>query len=371
MPTTVSHGRFGRSRPNLRGLGPGSEFAGLLDRVTDDLRHVFRTQGDVLTFPASGTGVMEAAIVNCFSPGDAVLAIVNGAYSERSAAAAEAFGLDVDRLPVPLGKAPEPAEVAQALRRLPAPAGVLLTHDETSTGAICDLEGIALAVRAHAPDALIVVDATSSLGAVEVRADAWDLDVVVSASEHGLMAPPGLGLAAVGPRAWSANRRARLPRFYWDFADVRDRAALGQARFSPPLPVYEALETSLRHIRQEGLEAIFARQVALGESVRSGVRALGLEPFADPRYASPTVTAVHAPAGVTADALIDRMARLEHVELAGGLGTLAGELLRIGHVGAVQPRDIRHCLAALKRQLAGSGLRERLEAQGAPAFATP
>jgi aspartate aminotransferase-like enzyme len=390
MGVTVTQGRFGRTRPNLRLPGPveippevqraagrpminhlGPEFGELLARVTDGLRGVFRTSGDVLGFPASGSGVMEAAIVNCFSPGDEVLAIVNGVFSERFAAMAEAFGLRVTRLPVPWGRAAEPEQVGQALRWLPGAAGVLVTHNETSTGVRCDLEGITLAVRAHAPDALVVVDAISSVGSMDVQTDAWDLDVVLGASQKGLMAPPGLGLVAVRPRAWSAHRRATLPRFYWDFARMRDRNALGQTPWTPPIPIYYALEASLRRIEDEGLEAIFARQEAVAESVRSGVEALGLEPYAAARFASPTVTAVRAPEGVSAEVLQDRLRRLENVIVAGGLGPLAGELFRIGHLGDVEPRDIRNCLAALKRQLAGAGLRTRLEASGALAFATP
>jgi aspartate aminotransferase-like enzyme len=387
---TWTEGWFGRPRPNLRLPGPveipaevsraagrpminhlGPEFAALLARVTAGLRHVFGTDADVLGFPSSGSGVMEAAIVNCFSPGDRVIAIVNGVFSERWAAMADAFGLRVTRLDVEWGRAVDPDAVARALGQLPDAAGVLVTHNETSTGVTCDLEAIARAARGESDDVLVMVDAISSLGSIDVQMDAWDLDVVLGASQKGLMAPPGLGLAALSERGWEAQRRCIQPRFYWDFARMRDRNATGSTPWTPPIPIYYALEASLELIMAEGLEAIYARHAAVAGSVRSGVEALGLDLYAEPEAASSTVTAVRVPDGVTPADLLDRLHRYEDVVVAGGLGPLSDEVFRIGHLGAVQPRDVRHCLAAIKRQLAGLGLRSRLEAGGALAFANP
>jgi aspartate aminotransferase-like enzyme len=274
------------------------------------------------------------------------------------------------RLPGPVEiPAVEPEAVARSLMWLPDVKGVLITHNETSTGVTCDLEAVARAARAQRDDVLLVVDAISSLASIDVRMDEWDLDVVLGASQKGLMAPPGLGLAALSERAWEAQRRATLPRFYWDFATMRDRNARGQTPWTPPIPIYYALEASLEHIRAEGLESIFARQAAVADSVRSGIAALGLDLYAEAETASSTVTAVRAPEGVAPGVLIDRLRRYEDVVLAGGLGPLAEDIFRIGHLGSVTERDVRHCLAALKRQLAGVGLRSRLRDRGALAFA--
>jgi aspartate aminotransferase-like enzyme len=389
MPFTRSQpskpaARFGRGRPNLRLPGPtevpadvasavakpminhrGPEFRELIAQVTDGLRYVFQTEQDVLGFPAAGSGVMEAAIVNCFSPGDHVLAVVGGVFGERFAAIAETFNLKVTRIDVPWGRAADPGEVGRALERAPDVRGVLLTHNETSTGVMNDLAAIARSVRERSSDVLLIVDAVSSLACVDVQMDAWDLDVVLTASQKGWMVPPGLAMVGVSERGWMAQRRSTMPAFYWDFALMRDHLLKGQTPWTPPLPIYHGLAVSLARLRAEGLQSIFERHKAIAASVRTGVRALGLELFAEPSHASDTVTAIRVPDGISSQILRDRLRKHENVIVAGGQGVLADEVFRIGHLGWVDESDVTHCLSALRRQLTTTALSAPRLAAGA------
>src|SRR5215469_1696079 len=204
------------ARPMINHRGP--EFAAILRRVTARLQYIFQTTSPVLTFPASGTGGQECALVNLFSPGEHVVAITNGHFGNRFAQIAERFGLQVSRIAFPWGEAADPALVQSRLEEHAPYRGVLLTHNETSTGVTNDIQQLSAVVRQHNPDALIVVDAVSSLGCIPLEMDAWDLDVVFSASQKGLMCPPGLMMLAAGPRAWDVSAQARLPRYYFDWA---------------------------------------------------------------------------------------------------------------------------------------------------------
>src|SRR5262249_54480869 len=235
-----------------------------------------------------GSGAMEAAIVNCFSPGDEVLAVTIGAFGNRFAGIAERFGLRLTRLEMPWGQAADPAKVARRLEEAPTMRGVLLTHNETSTGVTNDLRALAAAIRARRSDMLILVDAVSSLGCVDLRMDEWDLDVVFTASQKGWMVPPGLAFVGVGPRAWMAAEQAKQPRFYWDFRLARKSLEKGQTPYTPPVNIYFGLDVALEMLRAEGREAIFARHQRVADLVRGQARALGLALFGDPAHASNT-----------------------------------------------------------------------------------
>jgi aspartate aminotransferase-like enzyme len=343
------------SRPMINHRGP--EFAAILGRVTEQLQFFFQTSQPVLGFPASGSGAMEAAIVNSFSPGDAVLAVTIGAFGNRLARVAETFGLRVTRLEIPWGQAADPDEVARKLDELPEARGVLVTHNETSTGVTNDLRAIARAVRARRSDALIVVDAVSSLGCVDLQMDAWDLDVVFTGSQKGWMVPPGLAMVGVSERAWAATERATLPRFYWDFRAARKSLEKGQTPYTPPVSLYFALDVALPMMRAEGREAIFARHQRLGELTRRRARELGLELFADPAHASNTVTAIRVPEGVEGKALTRALREREAVVVGGGQEHLEGKVIRIGHLGYVHEPDIESCMDAVGHQLVALGYR--------------
>ncbi len=351
------------ARPMINHRGP--EFAAMLARVTEQLQHFFQTTQPVLGFPASGSGAMEAAIVNSFSPGDVVLSVTCGAFGNRLAKIATTFGLNVTRLEVEWGHAADPDAVAQALAALPNVRGVLLTQNETSTGVTNDIQALARVIRQQQKDALILVDAVSSLGCIDLRMDDWDLDVVFTGSQKGWMVPPGLAMIGVSDRAWAATEHATLPRFYWDFRSARKSLEKGQTPYTPPVSIYFGLDVSLPMMRAEGRDAIFARHAAGGKLVRERARAMGLELFADPAFASNTVTAIRVPDGVDGKALTKAMRETEAVVIAGGQEHLDGKIIRIGHLGYFTAADLAACMDALERQLAALGHRVSAGTTGA------
>lgn len=322
------------------------EFAQLFRDVTARLQSFYRTRNDLLILTGSGTGGLEAAIVNVLSPGDRVLSVLVGAFGERFAQIARTFGADVRVLEFPWGEPADPDAVARAVRADPAIKAVLVTHNETSTGVTNDLPAIARAVRQT--DAVLIVDAISSVGAIELLADEWGCDVVVGASQKAWMAPPGLAMVSVSERAWRAHATARMPRVYWDFGAAKRYLERGQTPWTPAVSVLYALAEALRLMEAEGLPAIIARHQSVGARMRSHARSLGLELLPrDDAYASNTTTAIRAPAGVDVSQLL-RALREEHgVVLAGGQSRLAGKVFRVGHMGWVSEEDIDAVAAAL------------------------
>jgi len=338
----------------------GPAFKALFRETLAMAREVHRTSGEVFLWPGTGSAGWEIAIVNLLSPGDPVLATVCGDFGERFARVGTAFGLDVRRLDVPWGEAVTPAALRAALAEQPEVQAVFLTHNETSTGVTNPLSDLAAVVRDHG--ALVIVDAVSSAGALPLETDAWGLDFVLSGSQKAWMCPPGLTIAAVGNRVWNAYARSRFPRFFWDLGAARRSAEQGMTPTTPPLTLIYAYRAALGLLLEEGVEAVWARHRALGELTRGGVRALGLELFADPRFASDTVTAFRPPAGVTARQLLDAL-RGYGVEAQGGQGHLADALVRFGHMGWAHEADLRQAVVALGAALDGLGLgRDRLPA---------
>ncbi|HEY8449259.1 MAG TPA: alanine--glyoxylate aminotransferase family protein [Bacillota bacterium] len=333
----------------------GAEFVELHADVTERLRQLFRTAGDVVVLPCSGTGALEAALVNTLSPGDAVLACVMGAFGDRFAQIATAYGLAVDRLEVAWGEVPAIEAITARLAGAARPyRAVLFTHSETSTGALLPLAEVAAAVRRHAPEALVLVDMISSFAGVPVELDAWGIDVAVTASQKALMTPPGLGIVAIGPRARAALEAARLPRFTWDLRPYVEKP--GQPPYTPAVTLWFALQAALRRIEREGVDQVYRRHRLLAAMVRAGVRALGLEPLVADAVASPTVTAIPLPGGVAPAEVLRRLREQHGVVLAGGQGPLRGRIIRIGHMGAVQPAHIEQALAALDEVAVALGI---------------
>ena len=331
----------------------GGAFKELFGEILRLAREVHRTDGDVLIWPASGSAGWEVAVVNLFSPGDAVLATVCGDFGDRFARVAAKFGLDVRRLDVPWGSAVTPGALSDALDAGPRVKGVFLTHNETSTGVTNPLPELAQIARDHG--ALTVVDAVSSVGGLPLETDAWGLDFVLSGSQKAWMCPPGLLIVAVGARAWDAHRNARFPRFFWDLSAARESAASGMTPTTPPLSLLYAYQAALRMIDEEGLEAVWERHAAMGELARSGIRDLGLELFADPAYASNTLTAFRPPAGVTVEDVLATLRRDHQVEAQKGQGAIADQIVRIGHMGWVHEPEMRDALTALGASLRSLG----------------
>jgi aspartate aminotransferase-like enzyme len=341
------------ARPMIDHRGP--EFSAILTRVVEQLKYFFQTSSDILTFPAAGTGAMEAAVVNLFSPGDAVAAITIGSFGNRFAQIAETFGASVTRIEFPLGQAAKTDVVLERLAGIANLRGVLVTHNETSTGVTNDLKALASAIRKQHPDVVLAVDAVSSLSCVDLRMDEWELDVVFTGSQKGWMIPPGLALVGVGPRAWKANQQARIPRVYWDFAWAKRSMDKGQTPYTPPVSLFYGLDAALEMMRAEGREAIFARHQAVGELTRARAKQLGLELLAEPAYASNTVTAIKAPVGIEVKALRKALREQDRVVIAGGQEQLEGKIVRIGHLGYVHQSDIIATMEALERQLVAMG----------------
>ncbi len=337
------------ARPMINHRGP--EFAAILSRVTARLQYMFQTTSSVLTFPASGTGGQECALVNLFSPGEHVVAITIGHFGNRFAHIAERYGLQVSRIAFPWGEAADPAIVETRLHELAPYRGVLLTHNETSTGVTNDMKTLAALIHRDNPDALMVVDAVSSLGCIPLEMDAWGIDVAFTASQKGLLCPPGLMMLAAGPRAWEANVQASLPHFYFDWARAQRSLERGQHPVTPPVSLFYALDLALELLLAEGLEAIFARHQRMADYVRRHVRAIGLHLLADPAHASNTVTAVRVPKGVDSRVLLNTLRERDQVVLAGGQEHLAGKILRIAHMGCCEVRDLFLALNCLQVRL--------------------
>ncbi|MGD2183130.1 pyridoxal-phosphate-dependent aminotransferase family protein [Lusitaniella coriacea] len=326
------------------------EYSEIQAEVTENLKWLHQTEQDVHILAASGTGAMEAGIINFLSPGDRVLCGCNGKFGDRWAEVCEAYGLSVERITAEWGK---PLDTEQFRAKLEADTdktikAVILTHSETSTGVLNDLETINKHVKAHG--ALIIVDAVTSLGAVNLPIDELGLDVVASGSQKGYMLPPGLGLVVVSPKAWTAYETAKLPRYYFDLGKYRKATAKNSSPFTPPVNLVLGLQAALQMMREEGLENIFARHQRLTQATRAAVKALGLATFAPDECASTAVTAV-APTTVEAEQIRSTMKKRFDIALAGGQDHLKGKIFRIGHLGFVGDRDILTGISALEATL--------------------
>ncbi len=338
-----------QASPMINHRGP--EFAAILKRVTLRLQYFFQTTSPVMTFPASGTGGQESAIVNLFSPGDAVAVIIIGNFGNRLAKIAETYGLNVTRIEFPWGQAADPDVVETRLKELGPVRGVLMTHNETSTGVTNDVQALAQVVHTVQPDALIAVDAVSSLGSIPVEMDAWGLDVVFTGSQKGWMTPPGIMMIAASPRAIEASKKAKLPRFYFDWGMALKKLDAWQHPTTPPVSLFYALDVALEMMLAEGRENIFERHAQAGDYVRERAKSMGLTLFADPHYASNTVTALVPPQGVDADALRKRLNKQDHIVLGGGQDHLTGKIFRIGHLGFFTQQDLVETMDTLELRL--------------------
>ncbi len=326
------------------------EYEALFAEVRRDLRILFQCQNEVLMFAASGTGAMEGAVVNTLSAGDHVLVIRGGKFGERWAEICEAYGVRVLPVDVPYGKSVDPAAVAAALAREPTVKAVFATHSETSTGAAHDIRALGAIVRKT--PAILVVDAVTSLGVMDLPMDAWGVDIVVAGSQKALMLPPGLAFAALSDKAWVLVPGARLPKYYFSFAAERKAIEKNQSAYTPAVSLVIGLRESLRLILAEGLADVFARHDRLARATRAGVQALGLELFAE--HPGCACTAVKAPAGIEGEAIVKGF-RKRGITIAGGQGSMKGKIFRIAHMGYVDGFDVLTALGALELILTDLG----------------
>jgi aspartate aminotransferase-like enzyme len=333
----------------------GGEFGQILNKVTANLKQLFLTKNDVFLLTGSGTGGLEAAIVNTLSPGDKVLSVSIGFFGERFAVIAQQFGAEVIPLTFEWGKAADVDAVRQSLKAEPKIKAVLVTHNETSTGVTNDLASISSVVKEF--DKLLLVDAISSLGSIDLPVDDWHCDVAVTASQKGWMAPPGLAMVSVSQEAWQAHSKAKMPRLYWDLAQAKSYLEKGQTPWTPAISIVFALSVSLEMMLKEGLPNIIARHARVGKAARAGVKSLGLPLFADENYASNTVTAVASSDGLDTKKMLKILREEHQIILSGGQQRLDGKIFRIGHLGWVTEGDIETVISALKVVLPQAGFR--------------
>ena len=343
------------------------DFQAVVKRTTEQLKWLHQTDGDVLVITGSGTAAMEAGIINTLSRGDKVLCGDNGKFGERWVKVAKAFGLDVEVISAEWGQPLNPEDFRHALDADTDKAirAVILTHSETSTGVINDLQAISGHVRAHGT-AITIADCVTSLGATDVPMDAWGVDVVASGSQKGYMLPPGLSFVAMGERAWQAYERSDLPKFYLDLGAYRKTAATNSNPFTPAVNLYFALEVALEMMQNEGLETIFARHSRHRDAAQAGMKAIGLPLYAAEGFGSPAITAV-APDGIDAEVLRQEVKKRFDILLAGGQDHLKGKVFRIGHLGFVCDRDVITAVSAIEATLQALGLHQGTMGSGVAA----
>jgi aspartate aminotransferase-like enzyme len=330
--------------------GPG--FGNLMRNVTGKLKELYRTDSaEILLFTSSGTGGLESAIQNCFSPGDEVFVPLAGFFSDRWRQLAEAYGLTVHPIDEEWGTKLDPGKVADALAGYPGVKGILLTHSETSTGVIQPIEHLARVARSAG--ALVIVDVVSSLGAVPFAFDEWGIDVAIGGSQKALSASPGIAFAAISDRAREAAASSTNPRFYFDWSIYRRFAQLPDPEnpWTPAISVMQGLSAALDLYFQDGVDAALARHRMLSRAVKEGARALGLDLFGDGLEDNWTVTAICAPESADADTISEAMRRDFGCVIAPGQGPLKGKVFRIGHFGYFSELDIVRGLAALEMTL--------------------
>ena len=333
----------------------GASMKGLVEGLYGKLSRYLETAHEVVLLTASGTGGLEAAVANLTSPGDRVLGVSAGVFGERFCAVAEAYGRSVERLSVEWGRAADPGELRKALAREKSAAALLLTHNETSTGIAHPIEELVKTARKES-DALVCVDAISSLGAMPLPMDELGIDLVVTGSQKAWGVPPGMAILFLGPRAVAALEKTEGPRFYFDLRRYRKAKDKGNFPFTPAISLVYALDVALDRLLKETRARVYARHERLAEAARSKVRALGLEFFGDERHLSRTVTAIRLPEGVDEPALMDLLRTKYRCVLARGQERLQGKIVRVGHLGFVEEPEIESAVEALGAALGDMGV---------------
>jgi len=329
------------------------QYDALFAEVRAGLKRLFQTAQDVIPLTCSGTGAMEAAVVNTLSAGDTVAIVRAGKFADRWAEIAQAYGLTAVDLRAPFGETVPPARLAETLRARPEIKAVLTQHSESSTGVLHDVRAYAEITRST--DAILIVDAVSSLGIADLPMDAWGVDVVVAGSQKGLMLPPGLAFCALSERAWKRAETSRLPKYYFDLSEERKSLRKNEAHFTPAVGIVIGLREVIAMIEAEGLPNVFRRHDRLARATRAGVEALGLTLFAR-ATPSPALTAVTAPAGVDGEKIVAAFSEQHNITIAGGQGEMKGKLFRLGHMGYAAEFDVIAALSALEQVLADLGV---------------
>ncbi len=330
-----------------------AEFRAILTQVLADLKHVLATQHDVLILTSSGTGAMEAAVVNTVARGEKVIVLAAGRFGMRWAEIARVYGIEPVIVEVAAGQSVTPDQLESAVAAQPDAVAVLATLCETSTGAGHDLAAMGKIVART--NMILAVDAISGAGAMECRTDEWGIDILVTGSQKALMLPPGLAFVTMNPKAWARADQIKPQAFYFDLKKMRKKIAEPDTPFTPAHTLIKALGTSLKKIRDEGIEQVWARHRRMAAACRAGVQALGLELFA--AQPADAVTAVKAPTGVEVSKLLARLVDRFGLKLTGGQDELKGKIFRIAHMGYMDELDIIGTISALELVLAELGWR--------------
>ena len=330
----------------------GAEMKVLVSGLYDKLARYLETAYEIFLLTASGTGGLEAAVANLLSPGERVLGVSAGVFGERFCAIASELGCDLKRLSVEWGKTVDPGELRRAIREEKNLKGVLLTQNETSTGVALPIEDLAKVVREET-EAHLLVDAISSLGAMPLPMEGLGVDLVITGSQKAWGVPPGMSILFLGARALEAMESAKTPRFYFDLRRYRKARDQGNFPFTPAISLLYALDVALDLLLKEGASNVHARHRRVAEAARREAKALGLELFAEERFSSPTVTAIHLPPGIDEPALMERLRTKHRTILARGQERLMGQIVRVGHLGFVEEPEIRSAIDSL-----GIALRE-------------
>jgi len=334
----------------------GSEFHKMLQDVTEKMKQVYQTKNDLYLLTGSGTGGLEAAVVNVLSPKDKVLFVSIGVFGDRWASIAKTFGADVVKLDFEWGKPADPDAVKKAIAANPDVKAVFITHNETSTGVTNDMAALAKVVKGAGK--VLVVDAISGMSSLDLPVDKLGLDVVISGSQKGWMVPPGMAMVSISSDGWKAVAQAKMPRFYWDFTQAKKYYEKYENPWTPAVSIVYAFDAALNMILKEGLQNVFARHVKIGKMMRDGAKAMGLQLLVEEKYASNTVTAIKVPEVMGDGKKFREILRDEYkIVITGGQGKLDGKILRIGHMGFISEKDIKELLAAMKATLTKVGFK--------------
>lgn len=344
------------------------ECSTMIHDLSERLKPIFGTKQKPLILTSSGTSALEAAVVNTLSPGDEAMVVVTGAFGDRFAKIIQKYGFHLHRVDIEWGKACDPEQLQQALKKYPQTKAVFFTYCETSTGVLNPIQSLTEVVRTHS-DALVIVDGVSCLGAVPSQMDHWGVDIMITGSQKAMMLPPGLAFTAVSERAWKVIENNQTPRFYLDLQSYREKLEQDTTPFTPAVSLLFGLSASLSLIEEEGLSQTIQRHELMKEMARAGVRALGLQLMTTDQDASPTVTSIYGGGEEwSSEDLRKELANIE-VVVAGGQQHLKGQIFRIGHMGYCQPLDVCTVLSALEYGLKkigvpfepGQGLKAALE----------
>ncbi len=329
------------------------QFQENLGEAISGLQHVLQTKNDIYLLASSGTGAMEASVINLVSPGDKVLTVESGKFGERWTELCQAYGIHADVIEVPWGSSVSPEEIKSYLETDESIKAVFVTHCETSTGVTTDIKALAQVVQKT--NAVLVVDAVSSLGVIDLQMDAWGIDVVVSGSHKGFMLPPGLAFVSLNDKAQRLVEQSTSPKYYFDLRKSKKALEKNDTPFTPAIGIIIALNASLSRFKDQGLASCFEQYKRLARGTRAGALALGLTLFPDESCISDVLTAICLPEGVDGGKVVRIMRDTHGISIAGGQAQLKGKIIRIAHMGCVSKEDIITGISYLEKVLAELG----------------